>query len=390
MQRPAIQLAIIALLSLVCFGASGGSPETGKLPADPTPPPGFRLVLSAPGVWLYQKDYANGRPDFVQVIDFSQGAGVELLHGPVGASRGSTGMYGGPNPIITRQPLEAFWGQFTQTHPSAFCLVNGQFFRLTNELDTQLAFPLKKDGAVLSEGYGKNEYKGEKLIWEIWPERSSISPLSQESLYQSNAPDLLAGLTEIANKRAKKLTGRTFIGVDDRNKDGRFETALIFSTQIALQVNAAEVLRQFGADQIMMLDGGGSAQLICQGTPYVPSDRPVPQAVGVFAGAVNPSPAGEPALEPGESEPKDLEAGSPQSQPSEDAMMASASVAAVPAESSLDGNRLAAEALRLIQPYLTPTETLSLNDSLWVPITMMPVAALLLLLILRSRSGSEN
>jgi hypothetical protein len=60
---------------------------------------------------------------------------------------------------------------------------------------------------------------------------------------------------------------------------------LIFSTKSARQVDAARVLRSFGADKVMMLDGGGSAQLLCDGKDYVQSDRPVPQAIAVFAGS---------------------------------------------------------------------------------------------------------
>ena len=51
------------------------------IPASPTPvptplthiPPDFRLIDAALGVQLYRKDYANGSPDFVQVIDLEPG-----------------------------------------------------------------------------------------------------------------------------------------------------------------------------------------------------------------------------------------------------------------------------------------------------------------------------
>ena len=47
-------------------------------------PAGFRLIESSVGVQLYRKDYIQGNPDFVQVIDLTQGAGIELLHGDIG------------------------------------------------------------------------------------------------------------------------------------------------------------------------------------------------------------------------------------------------------------------------------------------------------------------
>ena len=96
--------------------------------------------------------------------------------------------------------------------------------------------------------------------------------------------DIIAGLTEDARKSPTKYVGRTFVGVDDRNQDGRFETVLIFSTKSARQKDAVGVLREFGADKVMMLDGGGSAQLYCQNTSYVSSDRPLPQVMAIFEG----------------------------------------------------------------------------------------------------------
>ena len=52
------------------------------------------------------------------------------------------------------------------------------------------------------------------------------------------------------------------------------------------------MLRDFGADKVMMLDGGGSTQLICNHSVYVPSVRAIPQAIAVVAGG-NPVIAGD-------------------------------------------------------------------------------------------------
>jgi len=50
-----------------------------------------------------------------------------------------------------------------------------------------------------------------------------------------------------------------------------------------LQTGAASVLRAFGADQVMMLDGGGSTQLLCKSGWHIRSDRPIPQAMAIYA-----------------------------------------------------------------------------------------------------------
>ena len=95
-----------------------------------------------------------------------------------------------------------------------------------------------------------------------------IIDLTKDTLYSSSAPDIIGGLTEDANKSAKKSVGRTFVGVQDRDQDQQYETVLIFSTKTARQEDAGQVLKDFGADKVMMLDGGDSTQLICQDNAY--------------------------------------------------------------------------------------------------------------------------
>jgi hypothetical protein len=126
------------------------------------------------------------------------------------------------------------------------------------------------------------------LMFELYGDHVDLVPLGADGLKSSPAPDVLAGLTEDANKRANKSVGRTFIGIDDRDGNGIFETVLVLNTLSAKQEDVAKVLREFGADKVMMLDGGGSAQLICQGKPYVPSERLIPQALAFVAGAPQP------------------------------------------------------------------------------------------------------
>ena len=255
--------------------------------ADNPLPSGFFLVTSAPGVVLYQKNYQGGSPDYVQVINLSQGARLALLHGELRENRPGKGSYGGDDPRIMSRNLPAFWEQLTATDQNAFCVTNGQFFYM-KESPTRLPFPLKASGNVVSDGYALNEFPDKKLILELWPDRANITSLTQESLYSSSAPDIVAGLTETASKRIDHYVGRTFIGVDDRDSDGSAETVLIFNSQLSRQKDAAQVLGDFGADKVMMLDGGGSTQLLCQGKSYISSDRYIPQAIGVIAASDDP------------------------------------------------------------------------------------------------------
>ncbi len=261
--------------------AVGFTPASAQTPT-PEVPPGFFLLDSALGVTLYKKNYPNGNPDYVQLIDLSEGARLSLLHGEIKEPRTTRGDYGGPDPRLTSLPIETYWQQLRQAEENAFCLTNGLFFYMP-EYPTRLAFPLKVDGVIVADGWGKDTYVGEQLLLELWDERADIVELSEGAFSGSTAPNVIGGLTEEANKRAKFSVGRTFVGVDDRDADGIFESVLIFNTISALQSSAADVLRSFGADKVMMLDGGGSTQLICESGWHIRSDRPLPQAIGVIA-----------------------------------------------------------------------------------------------------------
>jgi len=252
------------------------APPPGEIPA------GFIQVDSARGVHLYRKDYANGNPDYVQVIDLSQGAWLQLMHGEISAPRPTKGVYGGADPSMTSLPIETYWQRVTSQEQDAFCVVNGLFFYMP-EYPTRLAFPLKVDGKLVTDGWGINTYVGEQLMLELWDDRADIRELTGEVLVNSSAPNLIGGLTEEANKRAKFAVGRTFVGIDDRDRDGDYETLLVFSTISAKQSAAADTLRSFGADKVMMLDGGGSTQLLCKSGWHIRSDRPVPQAIAIIA-----------------------------------------------------------------------------------------------------------
>lgn len=349
-------------LFLVAATPFPGQPVTPQF----TPPTGFQMVLSAPAVQLFKKDYSNGTPDYVQVVDLSQGAAVRVLHGAIQKPGSGEGVYGGDNPRFVRRSLSQYWQELSSTNSNAFCVTNGQFFYMSED-PSPLPFPLKVNGVVLSDGYGIKEFPDQKLLLEIWDDRVNIRKLTREALYTSGAPDIIGGLTEQANKRARKAVARTFVGVDDRDRNGSAEILLIFNTSTALQKDAAEVLRDFGADQVMMLDGGGSTQLLCQGQDIILSDRPIPQALGVVAGKA-PAPEATPtALPPSPSQTPTLQA------------------------------TTTPQASHSPAPVMTPMGTLTQIYSqvqvddffgyniLWIPVLMLPFAALLLIAILRDR-----
>jgi hypothetical protein len=250
-------------------------------------PPGFELIDSGPGVEFFRKDYSGGTPDFVQSIDLLRGAEVTLMHGDIVDPGTGLGAYGGENPLFSRQSLQDAWQSFAAGDKRAFCLINGIFFS-TDEDPTPLALPLKVNDKVVSQGYGPNDFADKKVMLELWPDHARISPLSAEALSASSAPQILTGYNESADFYSGGLTGRTLIGIQDPNGDGKAERILIFSSKKSSLKDASNVLRSFGAEKIVVLDGGDSAQLICKDNPYVYSNRAIPQTVGVSTGTSQP------------------------------------------------------------------------------------------------------
>jgi hypothetical protein len=335
-------LKISALILWVFYAAFWVLPAIAAAPA-PAVPKGFRLVESDFGVWIYKKDYQGGTPDYVQVIDLSAGAKLIAMHGDIQDPGTGKGVYGGNDARFKVQSLEKYWKDLSQRQERAFCVTNGQFFRM-GETPTRLPFPLKVDGEFLTDGYGKNEFVNRKLILEIWDDKVDIHALSAGSIYASSAPTIIAGLMEEANKRSQHYVGRTFVGVDDWNHDRKYETLMIFNTRSARQVDAAGILREFGADKVMMLDGGGSTQLICRDGDFVPSDRPIPQAIGVVAGIEPPEPVYIPNLQK-------------------------------PAQASLIP----------VVNVTSKVDAINLNDAALVPVMMLPVVGVIVLVLSRFR-----
>ncbi|MCH2046995.1 MAG: phosphodiester glycosidase family protein [Trichodesmium sp. ALOHA_ZT_67] len=241
---------------------------------------GFKIISNSQGITLYKKD-----SDYLQLIDLSEGAKIDFIYGKITDLGTKKGAYGGNNPQFERQTISQVWSNLYSENSSLFCITNGQFFRNDKSSSTALAFPLKSDGIIVSDGYaGEIEFSHEKLMLEVWNNRALISKFQPNNLQFSIATNFIVGLQENADKGVEDQTGRTFIGVQDKDGDRLYETILIFTSKQATQPHATNVLKSFGATQVMMLDGGGSTQLICQGNNYIDSQRTIPQMIAIFSG----------------------------------------------------------------------------------------------------------
>jgi len=276
------------------------TPDVDAPPPPITPPDDFTPAAAAPGVHVYHRHRDDGAMEYVQIVDLSSGARLDLLHGPIADPGSGRGIYGGNSPRIRRQFLSFIWGALSADDSGILCLANGQFFLDTRNgawVDpTELAFPVKSDGAILSEGYERWKFRGRKVMLEIWPGRATISPFSVFDLYHSSAPDIIVGLAERARVRSWEALGRTYVGVADADRDGLREILLLYSATAATQDTAVATLRAFGARELIMLDGGGSTQLMCQGQSFIFRARPLPQTIATIPAPAGPGPLPTPIL----------------------------------------------------------------------------------------------
>lgn len=299
--------ALMACVLLVAFGTTAGAtPDVDAPPPPISTPEDFTPAAFAPGVHVYHRHGDDGALEYVQIVDLSAGARIDFLHGPIAAPGIGRGIYGGNSPSFNRQFLSNIWNALPERDPEAanpavLCLTNGQFFLDTRNgawVDpTELAFPVKSDGVMLSEGYERWKFRSQRVMLEIWPGGwVTISPLSAFALYRSTAPDIIVGLSEQARVRSFEELGRTYVGVVDGDRDGLREILLLYSATAATQATAVATLRAFGARELMMLDGGGSTQLMCQGQSYIFRARSLPQTIATVPADPSPSPIPTPIL----------------------------------------------------------------------------------------------
>ncbi len=238
-------------------------------------PLGFREILSEPGVTMWQK-----RNEYMQVISPHRGATLALLKGDMIPSDGV-----GTN--FSRKDLRQWWKEWRRSEPDALTLANGQFFNTANPDKSPLAFSTKIDGIVYV-GYGdESEYQNKKMLLRIGDRHATVEPFNDDasSLYDFPEANIIVGLKPDVSKQGNIRRGRTFVGTMANGN------LLVFTTPAATQRYATRILTAFGAkrDRIMMLDGGGSTQLIHQGELLIPGMknptlRTLPLAIGVTKG----------------------------------------------------------------------------------------------------------
>jgi hypothetical protein len=269
-----IALFSALVITLIPLGGSSARVNPANAPED------FNVELDAPGVDLYQKDYPYGNPDYVQVADLGKGASVRILHTEIVNLGTGNGVYGGDNPGFKLQPIQETWEEFAANDTGAFCITNGGYFA-AHDNPTHLAFPIKVGGEIVSDGYSNKAFTNDKAMLELWEDHADIRPFTPEAFHDSTAPDIFTGLSSTVEQVPEDFIGRTVIGVGDDDGDGIYEKVYIFNSKTARQGDALEVLESFGAEKLMLLEGGEFSQLVCEGKPLIMTNNELPQTIAV-------------------------------------------------------------------------------------------------------------
>lgn len=225
-------------------------------------------IRSAPGVKLYQSGAS-----YVVAVRSDQGAKAILRHGTISAS-GVEGFK-----PVDRRSLQSFWNEI-DADPRAFAMANAAFFDPGSD-PSGIALPMKVSGNTFAHGYATSCWVGVLRILKIWDDRFRIEDYSGDlgGVVGSTSQNIIGGLTEGANCPTHPEVGncageackggstdRTFVGCADPQGAGDYATLLILTTSANMTgVQAGNILRSFGAGPTMMLDGGGSTQLIYRG-----------------------------------------------------------------------------------------------------------------------------
>jgi hypothetical protein len=180
-------------------------------------------------------------------------------------------------------------------HPDVFCLSNAQFFSNLRGTSAPVAFPLKIEGKLVSEGFAAvSKHIGKRLTLQINSDSAKIVPFDNNNIEQfrnEKSNDAVVSLDPSVNidGSAAAKVGRTFVGLGDPDENGNYKHAFLFVSSASTQDHAENVLKDFGAQKIMMFDGGDSSQLISKKEHLIETGRTIPQFLAIIpAGTKNP------------------------------------------------------------------------------------------------------
>jgi surface antigen len=266
-------------------------------------PDGFEKVDAGVGIDLYRRidkgwvgamDF-DDTYDYVQVIRLDRGATLKLL-----ADKKE-------NNYLDNKDINEAWTLLTDDQKPfkpAFSVINGQIFSqdsgyrlntfgLSDGGEAKVNLPLRIDGQNIAKfDLGKNSKNEERsqyknmLAWNNGDNSVFFDTYVPDKFEKYD--NVLVGDKHDSSDREKD--SRTFLGVKNLDVDPEKEVVFLLSTSRDIsQQDAYDILKSFGADDSMMLDGGSSTALNVRGENLVKeSKRQVPQFIGVYEGIYGP------------------------------------------------------------------------------------------------------
>jgi hypothetical protein len=242
----------------------------------PSVPPGWTLVKSLNTVKIYQE---TGKENYVQVLNISGGATVELVQEYGGVNQGKI--------AYNRYTVSQWWNKVS--NPGS--IVNGEFFFLWNP--APISFPMRVNNTYI-QGYDNTLTTSDRQLEIIW-NTVDVFPYNLSRIQNGPNPLVISGLSPFANKSSTSAVGRTFLC--SRYVGGTSPWIMyVITAKAETQANVRTRLQNWGCDvnnKTVMLDGGGSTALAYKnGTNlkvvnglssanFQVENRPVPQVLVV-------------------------------------------------------------------------------------------------------------
>ncbi len=251
-------------------------------------PSGYSLVKSKKGCRLYRKSISGGGAYYVQEINLDT-ATLQLLRE---VTEGDFASSNTPSPLFRKASVASFWSSYNLVGRK-FSMVNASFFgpgalqSINCSTQAELTYPAKQGAAIFSCGYN-NGVSSRRFVYSSSTKTANVLtvPAITQPTYANMVSSIgsntlvLGGMTFPTNTTTDS---RTAIGVSSTGKK-----VYIFSSQTpASYSSVSSALTSFGASssKLILLDGGGSTQLVCDGTNYTPSQsRCVPLVLTAFHG----------------------------------------------------------------------------------------------------------
>ena len=281
-----------------------------KAPESILPETEVKSPQSSPGKTAVSKiDLGNNH---VITVNLDAGGVVNLLHGAVTEPKYGKGIFGGPEAKLSFVGMDPYYKELAKKAKASsgkpVCVINGSFFLWNGPAGVPvptLNLPLKANGKVITEGWMSapfNSDEGEKLLLHIWPGKVKWTALSKEAFYGSDAPDIIGVFSWDAPREGRNPRQRTFIGLGNPDAEGYFRQIVLYVHGDGITTKGMEKEMEelgFSEENILMIDGGGSTQIICGDGSRLVTGRPIPQAFGIFELGQKPVSTSTPSEGPG-------------------------------------------------------------------------------------------